>query len=163
HIRDAVFCPIADLDPQLPLARRPQEDHAVVRAGADLPPLRQADGHVLDRDTVQRREHHQRDLRAAVRRVRRGPLIRQELLPQTASRRPRLWESFPCASSKARTLAGSVRSWALSLIWVASARAWVTVLRVRSSCWAEPFTVATKLGTRSARRWYTFSTWPQAA
>ncbi len=43
------------------------------------------------------------------------------------------------------------------------ARASTTAVRVSCSWRAKPLTVSTRLGIRSARRWYWFSTWDQAA
>src|ERR1700704_5478167 len=43
------------------------------------------------------------------------------------------------------------------------ARALVTPSRSSFSCWAKPFTELTRLGTRSARRWYWLTTSDQFA
>ena len=51
----------------------------------------------------------------------------------------------------------------VSWMEVALARASVTPTSTRSSCAAKPFTVATRFGIRSARRWYWFTTSDQAA
>src|SRR5512133_3542274 len=55
-----------------------------------------------------------------------------------------------------------VRSSTESFTWVAWARAATTASSVWRSWAAYPFTVSTRFGTRSARRWYWFSTSAQA-
>src|SRR5688500_2515247 len=58
-----------------------------------------------------------------------------------------------CASEKRCIAAGSLSCSALTVMRVASARAWVTPVRIACSDAAEARTVSTRFGTRLARRW----------
>ncbi|MNC90703.1 hypothetical protein D3C83_68330 [compost metagenome] len=58
---------------------------------------------------------------------------------------------------------GSLRSWGVAWIVPTLARASVTPSSTCVSCAANPFTVFTRFGIRSARRWYWFTTSAQAA
>ena len=69
----------------------------------------------------------------------------------------------PCAALNFLTASGSLSISGVSWMEVARARASVTPTSTRSSCAAYPFTVFTRFGMRSARRWYWFSTSDHAA
>ena len=74
-----------------------------------------------------------------------------------ASNLPNAEVTAPCAFWYAANFSG-VRSLALTCIWVALLRASTTPSSVSFSWEAYPFTVFTRLGIRSARRWYCVST-----
>ena len=67
-------------------------------------------------------------------------------------------ESSPCACWNFWNAAGSFSTSGVAWMLPTFARALVTPSSTSFSCCAKPFTELTRLGTRSARRWYWFTT-----
>jgi hypothetical protein len=68
-----------------------------------------------------------------------------------------------CAASNFANASGSFTSSGVAWMLVALARALTTASSVPRSKFAAPFTVFTRFGTRSARRWYWLATSAHAA
>jgi hypothetical protein len=79
------------------------------------------------------------------------------------SRRESALDSSPWAASNFRNASGSFTSSGVTWMLVALARACTTASSVLFSKSAAPFTLATRFGIRSARRWYWLPTSAQAA
>ena len=78
-------------------------------------------------------------------------------------RRDNAPESSPCAAWNRWNACGSLMSSGVARMLPTFERASVTPSSTSRSCCAKPFTVSTRFGIKSARRWYWFTTSDHAA